>query len=670
VFGGCTIGGQFSVDCTCLNNQDSIIKTSDLKCQSPGCNATTVLKFDTDLSYSNVSLKVQLSDFNSTEKYITGSTPFNLKNYTGNLTENNCGAFATLENSKLSDFQSTFGEISLNLKTSPSVQEKCSGNVLNAELSLSTLPCFAAPNIWFKADDFSEYVRSIASTRFGVSLHPGIRGKAFRFKSKYSNVQFFPGNFIGGNNGITVAVWARPGNSSSKQTVFSYQAYRSSVADFSFTFVPQLAVYYKGQNITSPVSVDFNTYRHYAVSITSDGSVKFFKDGIVVHVASFEKIVTLPVNGFGVFGQFYTIESKQSIFRDNYHFDGDLDDIQIFMNPVNDDIIKIISQQRDATSSWSCNINTDDDLGLNHGLTSNVGIGEPCRFNKLLSDFILINPVSRTNFPISEFSISFNFAVSAGNGGSMISYATTKATILNILIVNNKFVILMGGTKIETGVENYSNSVFSFFALTWKSYTGELKIYGKDHAEIYSNNTISKFMTIPQSGTWVFGQRQLHNVLHFDNSQMFEGQLRDIQLSNKIQQYGKCNNVPESSPDVCSGKGHCVGSECQCNSGTSGANCQSYRQCFGFSSNSTSVCSSRGSCIFDNVCACMPGYSGAQCESRMELFDFIDSACKQDCNLDMSFWFKCLLIEGPSCYCGYNKNNISIECNVNEIVGL
>jgi hypothetical protein len=64
-----------------------------------------------------------------------------------------------------------------------------------------------------------------------------------------------------------------------------------------------------------------------------------------------------------------------------------------------------------------------------------------------------------------------------------------------------------------------------------------------------------------------------------------------------------------NSAAVCSSNGQCTAPDtCSCNTGYSGATCQSWT-CFGLSNLDANVCNAHGSCTTPDTCVCSGDYS-------------------------------------------------------------
>jgi alpha-tubulin suppressor-like RCC1 family protein len=83
-----------------------------------------------------------------------------------------------------------------------------------------------------------------------------------------------------------------------------------------------------------------------------------------------------------------------------------------------------------------------------------------------------------------------------------------------------------------------------------------------------------------------------------------------------------CYGFLSDDPNVCSGRGVCVGPDnCQCRNGFSAGDC-SHTVCNGRTSNDPNVCSGRGSCLPQNTCVCYPSYTGIDCQTTQYGFMF------------------------------------------------
>ena len=103
---------------------------------------------------------------------------------------------------------------------------------------------------------------------------------------------------------------------------------------------------------------------------------------------------------------------------------------------------------------------------------------------------------------------------------------------------------------------------------------------------------------------------------------LFIGILPIILLSTMFIPYSMavittCNGIPSVYPDVCSGRGECVGyNQCECFPGFTGDNCElavTYT-CFGIPFDDPKVCSGRGVCVGYDQCECYPGFTSNNCE--------------------------------------------------------
>jgi hypothetical protein len=655
------------VDCICQNIDEFITRKSSFSCQTQGCAINGKLSFDNDVSSVSAVVSLQLTDFSTPDKYVNASNSYFSQQYFINK-PNNCSQYHTLINSSININELATGFVELSLNASPSVQQKCLFNVVNTQIELQTLPCFSAPDFWITGEDLTEYVQNTPLNIVGVTQTPGIKGKALRFKQKYARIEFLSGIKIR-NQGLTISFWARFSDTSAKQTIFSYHGLDNDTIQYAVTFEPQFSFYILGTRyFTNAISLSDNFYHHYAVILSPNGNLKFFKDGAL----RFSQMTsasnpTIALNGRVALGQFYFTTQT---FKDDYYFKGDLDDLKIYGRVIPDSLINIYSQQMDATSIWKSTNNANDELGFNHGeaygiiYESNTWV-----FGGTSDKYVIIDNVAHTRFPSTEFSVSFNFMTN--KPGAFFSYGTpTDLDILSFGILGSNFFLNIFGTNYNTGVSNYAPSSMKFIAITWESANGEFKLYGDNHLLLFSQTGIAKTKVIPKGGSWVFAQKHKNILGSFDVSMVFTGTISNINLFNKIQTYGRCNNIVESNPTVCSGNGYCVDTNCICDFGFYGDTCGSQYQCFGINALDNNVCSSKGTC-YNGACSCVPGYYGPDCSKKNDIFTTIKSMCTSNCLLDLNFWYNCFLYDGPSCFCGYNKNNISITCNTeNEITGL
>jgi hypothetical protein len=661
----CSSNNPYSVDCICQNIDEFIVRKNNFACQTPGCAVNAQISFDNDVSSVSALVNLQLTDFSSPDKYVTANNSYFTLPYFINKT-NNCSQYQTLINSSINANELATGFVELTLQSSPNVQQSCSSNVVNTLIELQTLPCYSAPDFWFTGEDFTEYVLNTPLNVVGISQTPGIKGKALRFRHKYSRIEFLSGNKIK-NQGLTISFWARF-TDLTDQTIFSYHGLTNDTIQYAVTYESGLSFYVLGKKYTSSISVPDSNFHHYTVKLEPNGNVKFFQDGALkfnqITSASNPNII---LNGRVALGQFY---ETTLTFKDNFAFNGDLDDVKIYGKVIPDSLINIYAQQMDSTSVWKSENNADDDLGLNHGSTFGITYeSNKWVFGGSLDQYILIDNVAHTRFPSTELSVSFNFMTS--QNGSIFSYGIpTELEVFSFGISGGIFVFKIFGVSYNTGTPNYATSASSFIAITWKSATGELTIYGNLHFPIYSQTGIAKTKVIPKGGSWVFGQKHKNFLGRFDNSSTYNGNISNFYLFNKVKLYGRCGPKPESDPTVCSSHGNCAGTSCYCDYGYTSDTCGTQIQCFGKNAFDPTVCSSKGTCI-NGVCSCIPGYYGSDCSKKNDIYTILKTMCTSNCSLDLNFWYNCFLYDGPSCFCGYNKNNIVINCNSdNEITGL
>jgi hypothetical protein len=76
-----------------------------------------------------------------------------------------------------------------------------------------------------------------------------------------------------------------------------------------------------------------------------------------------------------------------------------------------------------------------------------------------------------------------------------------------------------------------------------------------------------------------------------------------------------CNGLLYDDVEVCNKHGSCVNSQCVCENGYSGVNCEIFT-CLYYESTEPDACSRHGTCTKLDFCICYPGYSGTNCEIK------------------------------------------------------
>eukprot|EP01080_Neovahlkampfia_damariscottae_P003049 gene3049-5221_t len=667
----CSPSGRFSVDCLCDNiDEDVIVRSSRGNCNTTGCSIYMKVEYSPDVQQSNATVDLVLSDFDTTYKHVNLSNTYFQQTYYPNKPRN-CSQYERLISTVMAKFQLAQGMVDLIAKPNEYVEQKCSKNVIDVLFTLRTLPCFTVPDYWLK-DDFIDYVNNVPFITAGVSLVPGIKGKGFKFHTRYSRVEFYAGSKF--KNEFTISFWART-YKLDKQTIFSLQNVNSTNTQVEVSFEPRLTLYVYGTKYQSATVgfPDTSSIHHYALSYDKAGNIRFFYDGKKETLFGTANVI-FPKNSHVVIGQVYApYDASNQIYKSGFSFSGILDDFKIFSKSVNDNLIQTFANDHDITSIWNCQGNGNDDLALNHGspLSMNYVAGR-CSFVGSINQFISIDPVSYTRFPASEFSISFKYSTTATEGTFFSYSSSSDANGISFGIFSGKFIARIGAAVIAIPVSNYAAGSLQFVAFTWNGYSGEFIMYGSNHLPIYVHPApVGKGYILPRGGVWYFGQNQIKIAHYLDDSMKFSGQLDEIYLYNKVKEFGNCNGKFESDPSVCSGRGSCKKTTCDCNDGFYGSNCEFEYSCAGKSASADGTCSGKGTCIGPEKCLCIPGYISGDCSQKNQLYFFVKDMCTENCKMNMGFWHRCILYDGPSCFCGYDKDGITIQCtSTNEIENL
>ncbi|MFC1741454.1 MopE-related protein [Nanoarchaeota archaeon] len=117
-----------------------------------------------------------------------------------------------------------------------------------------------------------------------------------------------------------------------------------------------------------------------------------------------------------------------------------------------------------------------------------------------------------------------------------------------------------------------------------------------------------------------------------------------------------CDGILSNNPLVCSGRGKCTSSGCECyDSEFSGSSCQNVVECNGIDALAEGVCSGHGACLITGDCHCDDGWEGLDCaEEQITCFgsDASDpSVCSGNGN--------CNALDTCECNAGYSGDNCS-----------
>ena len=140
------------------------------------------------------------------------------------------------------------------------------------------------------------------------------------------------------------------------------------------------------------------------------------------------------------------------------------------------------------------------------------------------TDYLIANPVS--GFPSNSFTIE-TWVKTGGNSEGIFSYAVPSNHNEILLFGQEDLGLYIGDASIYTGI-NIADDAWHHVAWTWESVTGTTKVF-IDGVEQFSG-TLKQGYTIQDGGALVFGQEQDSVGGGFDNSQAYEGLIRDIRV--------------------------------------------------------------------------------------------------------------------------------------------
>lgn len=180
----------------------------------------------------------------------------------------------------------------------------------------------------------------------------GVVGKlnvATYFDGSDDYIQIFPFNKMPRNQ-LTVSFWAKSSDNVKDGTVFSY-AIPTNSNEFLLYNHKDLDVYVGGA-ATGSTGVSFNDgkWHHIAVSWTKNsGSLKIYKDGLLVYQTNVAVGDTLDNNGSLILGQ--EQDSVGGSFNINEAFEGQLDELALYNRVLSANEIKLQFEKQRAVRS-------------------------------------------------------------------------------------------------------------------------------------------------------------------------------------------------------------------------------------------------------------------------------------------------------------------------------
>ncbi|KAF0975936.1 hypothetical protein FDP41_005263 [Naegleria fowleri] len=413
------------------------------------------------------------------------------------------------------------------------------------------------------ADSISNSVNYTISNRLFV---PGVMGKAMFFDPSSTTIEerLEIGNFLFPKDEVTVSFWMKSSNEGShleKGTPLAYQTsdlnfgfliddYRSLKLSVNSSYEPRSKL---NATTTFDTTINLNTNAWYHVLVTwssSTGILKLYLNGnLTQFVTNYKKNISIQPGGtLTIANQRVFSAQKTATFTSTNRFRGYLDEIAIFKRVLSPTEISILAEPGIFCFGKSSN-----------DPTVCSGRGSCVSFNKC-SCFATANGTQCET-------------CNQGYVGDKCQYVTCA------------------------GIPSYNSSVClgrgDCVAVDTCACTYTYKFSGPNCENFTCNNGNGC-----QNGVCTVNQgnekQPVDNIckcnagFYSDNNQCY---------------FNKCNGKPATDPNVCSGKGSCVGlNTCNCNQGYLGDNCQ-YSYCNGIPSNDTKVCHSRGTCT-DRRCSC------------------------------------------------------------------
>ena len=189
--------------------------------------------------------------------------------------------------------------------------------------------------------------------------------------------------------------------------------------------------------------------------------------------------------------------------------------------------------------AYDCNFNGIDDSWE----TSPMGPDDPAGLfiPGSVYSYAIVNPVS--GMPQNELTLSLWLKVDNATNYGIFSYAADNANTNEFLLHRtNDLEIYINGNFVATGL-NIATGDWLHLAVTWRSSTGEVKIYLNGNGPVYTG-TLKQGYVIKDGGCIVLGQDQDTLGGGFDAPQAYEGQLNEVRL------WDYARNISEISGDM------------------------------------------------------------------------------------------------------------------------